>query len=382
MASGRTLRRHGRVRIDRELQQALEREEQGRAGLCAGLGRGRRRGAPARDRESGHARAGKVRDALAALDTVTFFGRIKARSHRPDQLARLARVPAAGRQAGGDFSGLCETGRLQIRRAVSSRFAPSGGGRTTWRVLSTFPPAAFASYPACSNIRRCCGAPMTRSQRVRFRAAAAAARKGSRMWSASSSEAGRPLTSFCACELRSPAPVHRAGLSRLQRGLRGHAAEMGPVRRQGQSGRAQQCMSGEVDPPAESRSTRSHSPWPAPRRAELRDRRQRGGDGRVVRATASAPSATARNQPRRLAREGALRARRDEAPARGLFDLCWADTTATQVYTVHDLHPFLADEIVRRGAARVPDSTWHFARPPVRELESRWIAADELRNVV
>jgi hypothetical protein len=50
------------------------------------------------------------------------------------------------------------------------------------------------------------------------------------------------------------------------------------------------------------------------------------------------------------------------------FDLSWADTTATQVYTVHDLHPFLADEIVRRGAAR-SGLTWHYARPPVRELE-------------
>ena len=59
VASGRALRRQGRVRIDRELQQALECEEQGRAGLCAGLGRGRRRGAPARDREGGHARSGK-----------------------------------------------------------------------------------------------------------------------------------------------------------------------------------------------------------------------------------------------------------------------------------------------------------------------------------
>jgi hypothetical protein len=46
----------------------------------------------------------------------------------------------------------------------------------------------------------------------------------------------------------------------------------------------------------------------------------------------------------------------------------WADTTATQVYTVHDLHPFLANEIVRRGAAR-SGLTWHFARPPVRGLE-------------
>ena len=52
----------------------------------------------------------------------------------------------------------------------------------------------------------------------------------------------------------------------------------------------------------------------------------------------------------------------------GAFDLSWADTTATQVYTVHDLHPFLADEIVRRGAAR-SGLTWHYARPPVRELE-------------
>ncbi len=46
----------------------------------------------------------------------------------------------------------------------------------------------------------------------------------------------------------------------------------------------------------------------------------------------------------------------------------WADTTATQVYTVHDLHPFLADEIVRRGAAH-SGLTWHYVRPPVQQLE-------------
>ena len=46
----------------------------------------------------------------------------------------------------------------------------------------------------------------------------------------------------------------------------------------------------------------------------------------------------------------------------------WGDTTATQVYTVQDLHPFMADEIMRRGAAR-GGLTWHFARPPVEGLE-------------
>jgi hypothetical protein len=48
--------------------------------------------------------------------------------------------------------------------------------------------------------------------------------------------------------------------------------------------------------------------------------------------------------------------------------LSWADTTATQVYTVHDLYPFLAEEIVRRGVARA-GLTWHYARPPVQGLE-------------
>jgi hypothetical protein len=46
----------------------------------------------------------------------------------------------------------------------------------------------------------------------------------------------------------------------------------------------------------------------------------------------------------------------------------WSDTTAVQVYTVYDLHPFLQDEIARRGAAR-HGLTWHLARPPVQGLD-------------
>ena len=40
----------------------------------------------------------------------------------------------------------------------------------------------------------------------------------------------------------------------------------------------------------------------------------------------------------------------------------------TQTYTVHDFHPVFADALVRRGAAR-SGLTWHFARPPVIDLE-------------
>jgi hypothetical protein len=46
----------------------------------------------------------------------------------------------------------------------------------------------------------------------------------------------------------------------------------------------------------------------------------------------------------------------------------WADATGAQLYSIHDVHPFIADEIVRRGAMQ-GGLTWHFARPPVIDLE-------------
>jgi hypothetical protein len=46
----------------------------------------------------------------------------------------------------------------------------------------------------------------------------------------------------------------------------------------------------------------------------------------------------------------------------------WADVTVTQVYTIFNIHPLLADEFVRREA--IPGGlTWHFARPPVQGLD-------------
>ncbi len=49
-------------------------------------------------------------------------------------------------------------------------------------------------------------------------------------------------------------------------------------------------------------------------------------------------------------------------------DATWAYTTASNDNTVYDLHPFLGDEIVRRGAAQ-HGLTWHLARPPVVGLD-------------
>ncbi len=46
----------------------------------------------------------------------------------------------------------------------------------------------------------------------------------------------------------------------------------------------------------------------------------------------------------------------------------WSQTTGVQLYTVHDIFPFLEAELVKRGALR-HGLTWHFNRPPVVDLE-------------
>jgi len=46
----------------------------------------------------------------------------------------------------------------------------------------------------------------------------------------------------------------------------------------------------------------------------------------------------------------------------------WSDVTTTQVYTVFDVHSYIGDEFVRRGAM-AGGLVWHFARPPVQGLD-------------
>jgi hypothetical protein len=59
-----------------------------------------------------------------------------------------------------------------------------------------------------------------------------------------------------------------------------------------------------------------------------------------------------------------------EAMERRLAELgvSWQEVTAAQVYTVHDLHAILRDQIVSR-AGNGGGVTWHYCRPPIEELE-------------
>ena len=179
-------------------------------------------------------------------------------------------------------------------------------------------------------------------------------------------DAGRPLTSFCACELRSPAPFTEDGFRAFNEIYAGTLRKWGlfdgeanPV------ARSNVCP--EIDPPPEPSfhafafTVAAQSPIPTfvvAGSGEALEGKPNYRDHTVRRGETS-PDAM---------RDKAIYVLDEMERRLALLGFRWAETTATQVYTVHDLHPFLADEIVRRGAARA-GLTWHFARPPVRELE-------------
>jgi len=177
--------------------------------------------------------------------------------------------------------------------------------------------------------------------------------------------AGRPLTAFCACELRSPGQFTEQGFRAFNEtyvetlkawGLYGGGVN--PV------ARSNVCPEIGAPPEPSFHAFAYTVPARTPRTfivagsAEAREGSAPYPE-RIVRYRDSSADAL---------REKALYVLDTMERRLGLLGFSWADTTATQVYTVHDLYPFLAGEIVRRGAAHA-GLTWHYNRPPVQDLE-------------
>lgn len=177
----------------------------------------------------------------------------------------------------------------------------------------------------------------------------------------------RPFTSFCACELRSPAPFTEQGFIDFNRIYVGTLERWG-IFRDDKNPVARSNVCPAVMPPPEPcfeafSYTVPASDTPAPSFVIAGSGEAPEGPGsyseRIIRLGDTSPDAM-REKARYVL--GAMESRM------ATLGVGWADANATQVYTVENIHGFLADEIIRRGAAPA-GVTWYYARPPVQGLE-------------
>lgn len=191
--------------------------------------------------------------------------------------------------------------------------------------------------------------------------------------------AGRPLTAFCACELQSPAPFTEAGFQAFNEVYVGTLARWN-IYQQGRNpvARANTCPA--LAPPAEPAFHAFCYTVPAP---EAPPSFVVSGSGEAPEGKGNyrdhiiAPGDTSPDGLRRKAVWVLGEMERRMAALGGN----WQSTTAVQAYTVYDLHPFLVDEIGRRGALR-QGLTWYLNRPPVEgidfEMDCRAVAVEHL----
>ena len=179
-------------------------------------------------------------------------------------------------------------------------------------------------------------------------------------------DAGRPLTAFCACELRYPAPFSDAGFLAFNQTYVTTLRQWGLLD-DGDNPVARSNVCPEIAPPA-TPSFHAFCFTVAAEGSAPTFTISGSGEAREGGAKYSERTVRPGDTSADAMREKAQFVLGEMERRLGLLGFGWADTTATQVYTVHNLYPFMADEIVRRGAGSA-GLTWHFNRPPVQGLE-------------
>ena len=177
----------------------------------------------------------------------------------------------------------------------------------------------------------------------------------------------RPLTSFCACELRSPAPFTEDGFIAFNRIYVGTLERWG-IFRDEENPVARSNVCPEADPPPEPSFEAFSYTIPAAADAQTSfiiagSAEAAEGAGsyreRIIRLGDTSPDAM-REKVRYVL--NAMETRM------GALGVGWPQASVIQAYSVHDIHPVMSKEIITRGTAS-GGLTWYFARPPVEELE-------------
>lgn len=191
---------------------------------------------------------------------------------------------------------------------------------------------------------------------------------------------GRPLTAFCACELRSPAPFTEEGFLGFNK-VYATTLERWGIYKDGVNPVARTNVCPAFEPPARPSLYAFSYTVPAgigargsfivagggesaEGRANYRDHIVRLGDTSPEGMREKVRFVVAEME-RRLAALG----------------FAWKDAVSVQAYTVHDIGPVMETEVVRRGAA-AGGLAWHFARPPIVNLDFEMDVRGATREIV
>lgn len=246
--------------------------------------------------------------------------------------------------------------------------AVQGGGviRGAMTTAIPFEPGGYDYAPGVfqysAGVRAAAG---HRLVRVRFARVVPMA-EGWRRIAAFLADRGRPLTAFCACELRSPAPFTEDAFRTFNRAYAGVLTAWG-IMRDAVNPIARSNVCPEIDPPAE----------PGFHAFCYTEAGDAGAPSFMIAGSGEVPEGRA-NYRDHIVRPGdvsadGMRAKADFVMAEmerrmTILGTGWSAVTGTQIYTVHDIHPFLPDRLVRRGAA-AHGLTWQFCRPPIVGLD-------------
>ena len=182
-------------------------------------------------------------------------------------------------------------------------------------------------------------------------------------------EAGRPLTSFCACELRSPAPFTDQGFYEFNK-LYVTTLERWGIYRDGDAllnpvARTNVCPM--YDKPAQpsihafSYTVPASSKLPSFVIAGGGDARESGPSyrDRIIRLGDTSPEGL---------REKVLYVIGEMERRMGLLGFGWPDALSTQIYTVQNVGHLVGELLAARGAG-AGGIVWNYMRPPVVDLE-------------
>ncbi|MBP6853957.1 MAG: hypothetical protein KA164_20350 [Rhodoferax sp.] len=231
----------------------------------------------------------------------------------------------------------------------------------------SFPAGDYSYMPGV--FQYSCGVaalPGARIERVRFATPVPLA-EGFRRIDAFLRQVGRPVTALCACELHSPAPFTEHGFEAFNRVYVGTLERWG-IYHDGVNPVARANTCPVLTPPPEP-SFHAFC-FTTPAAAEVPRSFVVAGSGEAPEGLGNYHDhiiARGDTSPAGLRRK-ALWVLGEMERRMATFGGTWQDTTAVQLYTEFDAHPFVADELVRRGAMR-HGLTWHFNRPPVREID-------------